>query len=355
MNTKSAPLLASVLAFVFGSVAIHAQSDSTCRIDGGDAECRNGIGTPWWWWWPGPYTDPVHSDPYCVSNSPPYQESQHCTEEDQTWQAVTENVLSGAPYACAPPDRIFLNEGITKKLGIDANVGRSYDVTIWWDPYGGQAGSHCDPIVFPNRISIGRRDVFCPAGYHEDSRGQYCYGTKKEVCPVGNPIQCADGQKIQAELDRTNVGSGIEFIRYYSSSGFYNSPGTSPEDVLGPHWRHSWQRSVAVESPVTQGQTTFAYVVRPDGDYRHFRWNGQTWDGRKDKSETLQELTSQGQRTGWRYTDATDGVENYDAAGTLLSIVSVSGKIITLSYSDTSTPPEIAPNRVLKNPLTSVG
>ncbi len=160
---------------------------------------------------------------------------------------------------------------------------------------------------------------------------------------MGNPIQCAGGQKQQTEVDiARSGGSPLEFVRYYSSTGFYVSPGSGrARDELGSKWRHTWQSAVVVE-PGQAGENTFAYVVRPDGDYRHFRFDGGLWVGREDKSERLQELISGGIRTGWAYTAADDSIYRFDADGKWL-LLERAGQTTTLAYSDASTPVSVAP------------
>jgi len=138
--------------------------------------------------------------------------------------------------------------------------------------------------------------------------------------------------------------SSLEFARYYSSVGFYSAPHLDlPRDGFGAVWRHVWQRSVVVQLAASPSEESVAYVVQPNGDYRHFKWVGGIWAGRNDKSESLIELTSGGITTGWRYVDAADTVELYDDTGRLQSITTKAGLVTTLTYSDGSTPVSVAP------------
>ncbi|MEB2316137.1 MAG: DUF6531 domain-containing protein [Xanthomonadaceae bacterium] len=191
-----------------------------------------------------------------------------------------------------------------------------------------------------------KRWVVCPPDYipvfeYAGVPG-YCYRLKREACPVGNPVQCAGGQKMQTEEDiAPTATSTLGFKRYYSSSGFYTSPSAERErKELGTKWRHNWQSHVVVESGA--GPNVLAYVVRPDGDYRHFRVDGAVWAGRQDKPDTLQEQIVGGVRTGWVYQAEDDAIHYYDAEGRWLSLERA-GQTTTLIYSDASTSSFIAP------------
>ncbi|MBK6377335.1 MAG: RHS repeat protein [Xanthomonadales bacterium] len=192
--------------------------------------------------------------------------------------------------------------------------------------------------------SMQQRTVSCPSGFSPNVDNTLCYRIKPEACPAGNPIQCAGGQKTQAEADFVRVGaSPLEFVRYYSSTGFYASPGTErPREVLGARWRHNWQSKVVVEQAASVGQETYAYVMQPDGDYRHFHLSGGDWFGRADKSEALQEVVVGGARVSWTYIAADESIYRFDANGRWLSLEQA-GRVTTLSYSDSATPPSIAP------------
>lgn len=213
------------------------------------------------------------------------------------------------------------------------------------DPY-------CGSPDIPNRFygAIGNcvRNITCPAG--SARYGDVCKTARSKVCKLGNPMDCVTGEKTQAESDITRAGSGpLEFTRYYASSGFYEPRGSGPQTpeqhhyrILGPNWRHTYQRAIQPE-PAVAGQPAMMTVMRPDGDYHHFRWLGGQWTGNKDEPDTLQELVSQGQRVGWRYQSADNAVELYDADGQLQSISLVSGQILTMQYSTPSTPAATAP------------
>ena len=179
-----------------------------------------------------------------------------------------------------------------------------------------------------------------------------CHVPKYEACPEGNPIQCAGGAKLQTEVDFS--GSGLEFKRYYSSTGFFNPrPAPQVENGLGVVWRHSYQQSIYVrQAPVGSSDISVAYVLRPNDDYRNFSLVAGQWKGRLDKPEKLEELIAGGVRTGWRYTTESDVVELYDANGILLSMTRRDGRELNFTYSLSTTPSTIAPQAGLLIAIT---
>ncbi len=155
----------------------------------------------------------------------------------------------------------------------------------------------------------------------------------------GNPINVGTGNKFQIETDfAARELHGLEFVRYYNSVGADGGDGS-----MAPGWTHSFDRSVYVYG---EPGITFvnAAVRRPDGREYVFYRSGSSWVGDADTTEPLQELTDgSGGRIGWRYTTKENDVESYDAGGKLLSIDLRNGRRITLAYSDSATPPAVAP------------
>lgn len=236
---------------------------------------------------------------------------------------------AGVPrtYVCTHPSNLL--------------AGMTHDIAIeyMFDLYQTSDGT-CHHIWPQSATSRGVRTPSCPAGYSLVDNNGPCYRVKPEGCKVGNPIQCAGGDKVQSETDFSSTSSP-GFTRYYSSTGFYTSPGVErPYEILGPKWRHSWQSSVVVEEAPPSGGDRYAYVTRPDGDYRHFRWDGSAWVGRADKGDTLTEITSGGVRTGWTFKASDDSIYRYGADGDWLSWER-DGLVTTLTYSDASS--DVAP------------
>lgn len=303
---------------------------SACPIIwGGKAECVAPQVTPSAW---SATTTYWSSSPTC--NATPGK----CASEAAAWTAWQNNITSAI---CHAPERTYVCTDLYAgyHLGQDVSSARLYSLTMGVGP-----SNNCSVWTEPFVGGYQMKTATCPAGYSPVSfNAGPCSTAKPEVCPVGNPIQCAGGRKLQTETDIAGDAGGLRFVRYYSSAGFYTSPlSTRPFEVLGTQWRHSWQSAVVVEPSQGPGQPPYTYVVMPDGDYRHFSQNGSSWSGRLDKPETLVETSSGGTRTGWIFTAADDAVYHYDADGVWLS-VERQGLVTTLTYSDASTPASIAP------------
>ncbi len=214
-----------------------------------------------------------------------------------------------------------MNYNCTDMVGryfrMDTSLRKNYSLTIGL----GSDPENC-PVLTNSARSIQTRSVYCPVGYVADSAQGVCYKLKDESCPIANPIQCAGGQKGQVEIDFSLPTSPrLEFARYYSSSGFYTSLGVERKrDILGLHWRHSWQSSVVMEQ---RDGESYAYVIQPSGDYRRFQLSGGDWVGRLDRSESLQEVVSSGVRAGWLYTANDDSIYRYDENGIWVSLSAV--------------------------------
>jgi RHS repeat-associated protein len=186
----------------------------------------------------------------------------------------------------------------------------------------------------------------CPDGF--DWNGSQCVvngkpdpSKKPDCCPtvgegggpsspnpgkVGNPIHIGVGNKFQRELDYAAAGaSGLRWERTYSSLDLSRWSG------LGELWRHSYSRSIVVQ---TDGTTQMATMRRGNGATYHFVLSSGTWVGDTDINDRLTELTDgSGTRTGWSYLDgATQETEIYDVSGKLLSIANLAGLKQTLAY-----------------------
>lgn len=202
----------------------------------------------------------------------------------------------------------------------------------------------CSPFT-DSGSATASRTPHCPAGYVASSNNGPCYRVKPfQGCQniAGNPVQCAGGEKLQTETDIEATSTTLGFKRYYSSNGFYASPGTErPREIMGLRWRHSWQSSVVVETG-SEGVDTYAFVLKNDGKYTAFRQSGTDWIGPQDTSETLTELTSGGARTGWIFKADDDSLYNYDASGVWRSL-DEHGLVTTLAYSTSFTVNSIAP------------
>lgn len=121
----------------------------------------------------------------------------------------------------------------------------------------------------------------------------------------GNPCNAVLGNKFQVEVDIAGYGtSPLKFVRYYNS---YNlSPGQ-----LGEKWRHSYERRIISGT----GPIAYADMIRDDGAvWRHVLAKGR-WQGPSGNRALLSVVGS-----AWRYMDADNNIETYDAQGYLARI-----------------------------------
>jgi len=166
----------------------------------------------------------------------------------------------------------------------------------------------------------------CPDGYTQT--GAYCYAdgnvvidkniANTKVCPLGNPINPAFGDKYQIESDI--ISSSFSFIRFYSSSM------ASEINALGSKWRSSYHRSV---SSLNSNSAT---VRRYDGKLIQFQRVNNDWVTDSDNYYRFEKLLDVNQvHVGWKYTE-NNNIEIYDVNGRLISITDVRGNSQTLTY-----------------------
>jgi YD repeat-containing protein len=196
--------------------------------------------------------------------------------------------------------------------------------------------------VFPTRS----RTPECPPGYSPVSSGaggiDYCIKPAASCSKVGNPLTVATAEKAIFETDYPgNDASPLVFQRSYSNLGYYRPMNGSDVALagFGDFWRHTYDRRVYAEN----APYLMATAVREDGTERHFRSDGKDVLNIEGGSDTLAAITSGSQVTGWRYRKAGGELESYDAGGRLISIRDARGRSQTLTYSDATTPPAIAP------------
>ena len=140
---------------------------------------------------------------------------------------------------------------------------------------------------------------------------------------VGNPIHAGTGNKFQTETDYRVSSTPLTFVRYYNS---YDTR----VGVLGSNWRHNYERTITLSTVTTTNDT--ATVIRADGKVFTFTHNAWVWTTDADVTATL----SGNATSGFVYTLQNGTVENYDAAGKLISIVNSNSQTTTLSYNATS-------------------
>ena len=145
---------------------------------------------------------------------------------------------------------------------------------------------------------------------------------------VGNPINSGSGNKFQIETDYQQSSFALALLRIYNGN-----PQVVSDPIFGAQWRHSYQRSVRLNS---NASISTAYVSRDNGRVYFFTLSGSTWLPDANVTDLLEQLhDGSGNLTGWRYTVASDdSVETYSADGKLQSIADRSGRIQALIYSD---------------------
>lgn len=154
---------------------------------------------------------------------------------------------------------------------------------------------------------------------------------------VANPINLGSETKLEMlPLYLGRAGGGLDLVLTY------NSNTDDPSKAFGRMWRHSYERVI---SAVGQSQPRLAMAWRQDGKVFAYSESGGAWLADSDVFLRLEAtLDGNGALTGWILTDDEDGsVERYDAAGVLQSIRDRNGLTTSLSYSDPSTPPSVAP------------
>lgn len=284
-----------------------------------------------------------------------------CKTEGEALDQAIDNYSQAPPPPCTRPSYGGLCPSVWNPVETEFDLGELY-----WIKHGyvqnipsltdGQCvtysfpecGNHTVGDQFFGAIGNCLRRVYCPPG--SARVGDVCKVARSKVCELGNPMDCVTGEKTQVERDIRAAGaSPLEFVRYYSSSSFYEPRGSgaqNPDDhhhrILGPNWRHTYQRAIAPE-PFVDGQPPVVTVLRHDGDYHYFRWIDGAWAGSTDEPEALRDIIKLGQRAGWEFRTASDEVEIYDLQGRLLAISYPTGEALKLLYSTIATPAAVAP------------
>ncbi len=159
--------------------------------------------------------------------------------------------------------------------------------------------------------------------------------TGKPCNCVGDPINFGTGNEYRDDVDIA--------LTSLSLHRHYNSHAATATSHIGKHWRHTFDRNLEYLSDSTNGVVT---IYRPDGLQVVFTLQSGSWVTDSDVADTLSPIydAASSSLAGWFYTNAaTRELEDYDAQGRLLSITDVNKQLTVLTYSDTSTPTNIAP------------
>ncbi|MDM7951205.1 DUF6531 domain-containing protein [Hydrogenophaga sp.] len=163
------------------------------------------------------------------------------------------------------------------------------------------------------------------------------------TCKTANPVQPGTGRKRFEETDYSGSGTqALVFTRYYSSEwtdGTRTSAGLTTINQWDGGWRSNYH------AVITQREDGSLRAFRPDARMVKLEQStsgGWVQVGGKDTAVVLQNAS--GQAIGYTYrVAADDSTETYNTAGRLLSIQARNGWVTTLTYSDATTPTNIAP------------
>jgi YD repeat-containing protein len=183
-------------------------------------------------------------------------------------------------------------------------------------------GLYCPP---PKAINNRIGSCQLPSDDTKNPPDDPCNSTPK-------PINILTGNKYLDVVDVPSIGSSpLQFIRHYNSVGNYqyqNSFGTAGKtrNPLGPRWTHNYYQGLTVSAnevrySLNNGQT---FIFKPVSG---------SWQPDADVDYHLEELTTTGNRTGWKVTTPDDEIETYSAIGDVQTITNPQGISQTLTYS----------------------
>lgn len=179
------------------------------------------------------------------------------------------------------------------------------------------------------------RYLTCPDGFFNDNPGQqpslYCWRElEPPICTgpvIGNPVSVFNRTKVMAEVDYTFPVSGIQFIRYYSSS----QPQSGAFGATS-HWRHNFERRLQIYSTALDDNTQEVLLYDSSSQIYRLKRSGDLFVGAPNIPYTLHK-TSDGYILRSRDSDR---VEIYGADGRLEVIRDRGGLQTTLIYEASS-------------------
>jgi hypothetical protein len=195
-----------------------------------------------------------------------------------------------------------------------------------WSSYGGGVDWNNRPL--PSGVCWNVSYGAIVAYDHNPNKVNCCNDT-------GNPINSALGIKTHRE----SVFSADASLQPLRFEWLYSTHmDTTVAKTAG--WSHTFSRVITE----THKDGNFAFAYREDGYIAKFTLTGGVYVTDADVNDRLtRNVDGSGNTTGWTYYVAgTDDTEAYDAKGKLLSIQSLSGATLLLTYSDANTPPAIA-------------
>ncbi|MFZ5510246.1 MAG: hypothetical protein ACOZCP_09340, partial [Pseudomonadota bacterium] len=243
----------------------------------------------------------------------------------------------------------------------------------WWDfhrliwPYDTIRTGSIEGIAYcPQEIS-GRTTI--QLGSNPSTFLGYCQiqvpdDPDLKSCGVGNPVHPATGQKIEVDTDYEGH-DGLGFQRTYRSrhGGFASvlSAGITDDSVVGVSSSACLPTSY-VSSLVGKRTYCFPYIGTgaqeyhlhtPDG--RRIAFTGPTGaiTAKADVNTQLQRQVDASGVVQWQVTHENGDVEIYNARGALIQKTDRAGRVISYTYSDSTTPATVAPRPGLLIKITS--
>lgn len=187
-------------------------------------------------------------------------------------------------------------------------------------------------LVVADVYQRGSRPACNLPGLADPETGQCGIPKCNSDCPVAggngsNPIDSATGNKRQVETDYVGSGSfPLQLVRTYNSHRTIDNQRLP----LGVGWTHSYQARLV---PLLNGnEVTRIRAYRPNGAVQTFVRDGGAWVGDGDVPERLMVTLDGTTLVTARYIRSDDTVENYDAAGNLVTLTRRGGDTQTLSY-----------------------
>lgn len=181
----------------------------------------------------------------------------------------------------------------------------------------------------------------------------------KAVPPsVGNPIFPSNRVKHEVRVDYENAKGTLRFVRTYRSdrNGWANNYQSSLLDLKVPRTPEDLPVGACYleRDPSTFGRHCYPYIamgttndiaLRRGGERARYFSSGAQFSPAADVKDRLTpQADSAGTQVGWQVRNGnSEALESYDLSGRLITSTALNGQVTTFTYSDASTPKEIAP------------
>lgn len=327
-------LLLAALVGLFAGAAAHAQSGTQpvfqgASASGGDWKCGS--------FGPSPFQSPEAAIAAVVSytHSCPYLTSIHT----DTCTGANKTISGSCSYA-----------GSKNSEGGGDNVGGSASWTFGCPS--GTTNNGSGQCVCPSGQSwsstLGSCQR-CPAGQLWNEALGSCRpqivqdNTQNQPpgqCGEGNPIYPTRGNKRETVDLVVTIGWQRVALTYDNSSALptttpVEGEALKPQPAFGDQWFGTLHRRLVLDDGLKAARLT-----RGDGRVVSFSGNGTgQFTPQPEVNDRLLTVTG-----GYRYIDAAkQSIESYDSAGALTRIDRAAGQSLIFNYSDSATPPAVAP------------